>query len=119
MSTITKGKDAPPVKKDTSTNIHGVPEGAAHEESHGGYGGTDRLQSEIGPLVDEKNRKQASSPFLKKDQKTFVCLGGAMSDTTKRQTEDEDLDEALEDTFPASDPPAVGGTTGPDDRKPS
>ena len=27
----------------------------------------------------------------------------------------EDLDEALEDTFPASDPPAHTGTTGPGD----
>jgi len=42
-----------------------------------------------------------------------------MSDTTKRQTEDEELDEALKDTFPASDPPAVGGATGPGDGKPS
>lgn len=30
--------------------------------------------------------------------------------------EDDDLDGALEDTFPASDPPAIGGATGPDDK---
>jgi hypothetical protein len=29
---------------------------------------------------------------------------------------DEERDEALEETFPASDPPATGGSTGPDDR---
>ena len=39
-----------------------------------------------------------------------------MSDTQKIETEeDEERDDALEDTFPASDPIAVGGSTGPDD----
>ena len=39
-----------------------------------------------------------------------------MSGTQKTETaEDEDRDEALEDTFPASDPVATGGSTGPDD----
>ena len=39
-----------------------------------------------------------------------------MNDTPKRDTEeDEDRDEALEGTFPASDPVAIGGATGPDD----
>ncbi len=39
-----------------------------------------------------------------------------MSDTQKIDAEeDEDRDEALEDTFPASDPVAIGGSTGPDD----
>ena len=41
-----------------------------------------------------------------------------MSDTQK-QTEENDRDEALEDTFPASDPPSTGGSTGPDDKKPA
>ena len=31
------------------------------------------------------------------------------------QGEDADRDKTLEDSFPASDPPAVGGTTGPND----
>lgn len=32
---------------------------------------------------------------------------------------DTERDDALKDTFPASDPPATGGTTGPNDGKPS
>ncbi len=32
---------------------------------------------------------------------------------TTGPTEDEALDDALEDTFPASDPPSIGGSTGP------
>ncbi len=39
-----------------------------------------------------------------------------MSGTQKIETEeDEDRDEALDETFPASDPIAIGGSTGPDD----
>ena len=34
-----------------------------------------------------------------------------VSDDDARQHEDELLDEALEETFPASDPPAVGGSS--------
>ena len=29
--------------------------------------------------------------------------------------EEEKVDDALEDTFPASDPPSTGGSTGPND----
>ena len=32
---------------------------------------------------------------------------------TTGPSEDEARDDALEDTFPASDPPAIGGSTGP------
>ncbi len=40
-----------------------------------------------------------------------------MSGTKQEQTEeDADRDDVLEDTFPASDPPAVGGSTGPEDK---
>ncbi len=42
-----------------------------------------------------------------------------MSGTQEKTEQDEDRDEALEDTFPASDPPAVGGSTGPEDTKPA
>lgn len=43
-----------------------------------------------------------------------------MSGTQQDKAEqDEDRDEALEDTFPASDPPAIGGSTGPGDTKPA
>ena len=43
-----------------------------------------------------------------------------MSDTTGRpdevdQDRDDKIDEGVEETFPASDPPAVGGSTGPND----
>lgn len=31
------------------------------------------------------------------------------------KVEDGEIDEALEETFPASDPPAIGGVTGPKD----
>ncbi len=31
------------------------------------------------------------------------------------ETTEEKVDEAVEDTFPASDPPSIGGSTGPDD----
>ncbi len=34
------------------------------------------------------------------------------------QTVEHDRDEALDETFPASDPPATGGITGPDDKGP-
>ena len=37
----------------------------------------------------------------------------------EKQVEDEERDDALEDTFPASDPVAVGGSTGPEDTKPA
>ena len=41
-----------------------------------------------------------------------------MSDTTGPGPEDEDRDDALEDTFPASDPISIGGSTGPEDTQP-
>jgi hypothetical protein len=58
MSKITKGDGTPPPPKPAEATIrHGVPEGAATEESHGGYGGTDRLQSEAAPLHPVKEGK--------------------------------------------------------------
>ena len=44
----------------------------------------------------------------------------APADTERADTEEDDeREKALEDTFPASDPPASTGTTGPTgDRKP-
>ena len=51
MAEIDNKNDGNPDLADTSTGTqHGVPAGAAQEESHGGYGGTDRLQSEAAPL---------------------------------------------------------------------
>ncbi len=42
-----------------------------------------------------------------------------MDDKPTKQ-EQQELDEALEDTFPASDPPANSGSTGPSgDQKPA
>lgn len=38
-----------------------------------------------------------------------------MSGTTNPDVE-QDRDDVLEDTFPASDPPATGGSTGPNDK---
>ncbi len=57
MSNITKGKPADPALEDKDTGTrHGVPAGAATQDSPGGYGGTDRLQSETGPLQPDKDR---------------------------------------------------------------
>ena len=43
-----------------------------------------------------------------------------MSGTRKPgQPAEDPVDEAVEETFPASDPPAFGGTTGPDDPPPN
>jgi hypothetical protein len=42
----------------------------------------------------------------------------AMSDTTTKpvpETPEEKVDESVEETFPASDAPAIGGSTGPND----
>ncbi len=36
-------------------------------------------------------------------------------DTKPADQTEQDLDESLEETFPASDPPAHGGSTGPGD----
>ncbi len=38
-----------------------------------------------------------------------------MSETNQPPDHDEKVDDAVEDTFPASDPPSTGGSTGPDD----
>jgi hypothetical protein len=38
-----------------------------------------------------------------------------MDDTPAKQDQ-KDLDDSLEDTFPASDPPSHSGTTGPGDK---
>ncbi len=51
MSEITKGEHKPKSPTDDLTHAdtgtkNGVPAGATGEESHGGYGGTDRLASE-------------------------------------------------------------------------
>ncbi len=32
-------------------------------------------------------------------------------------TTEEKIDEVMDDTFPASDPPSIGGSTGPGDTK--
>lgn len=33
----------------------------------------------------------------------------------KPVTEEDKVDEGVEETFPASDPPSIGGSTGPND----
>ena len=38
-----------------------------------------------------------------------------MSETNQPPGEDDKVDEAVEETFPASDPPSTGGSTGPND----
>ena len=45
-------------------------------------------------------------------------MSGTRSDSEQANTEDAERDDVLEDTFPASDPPAIGGSTGPDDKTP-
>jgi hypothetical protein len=44
-------------------------------------------------------------------------MSGTKAD--EHQQQDAERDEALEDTFPASDPPATGGSTGPEDTPPN
>ena len=39
----------------------------------------------------------------------FVIKYGIKAETDNRRWREEELDEALEESFPASDPPAVGG----------
>ncbi len=46
-------------------------------------------------------------------------MSGTQQDGTGREEQEADRDDVLEDTFPASDPPAVGGSTGPEDTKPA
>ncbi len=51
MSEITKGDQKPKATRDDLTHADtgtkdGVPAGATQEESHAGYGGTDRLATE-------------------------------------------------------------------------
>ncbi len=45
-------------------------------------------------------------------------MSGTKDTPTERESVEQDRDEALEDTFPASDPPSTGGSTGPDDVPP-
>ena len=60
MAEINNKNDGNPNLADKSTGMqHGVPPGAAKEESHGGYGGTDRLQSESAPLHPDAGKDQA------------------------------------------------------------
>ena len=59
MSQINDKNDGNPDLADKSTGTqHGVPAGAVKEESQGGYGGTDRLQSEAGPLQPDVGKDQ-------------------------------------------------------------
>ena len=60
MAKITNKNDGNPDLEDKPTGTqHGVPAGAATEESHGGYGGTDRLQSESAPFHPNAGKDQA------------------------------------------------------------
>ena len=42
-------------------------------------------------------------------------MSGSQTPTPPDPAEDKDRDEALDDTFPASDPISTGGSTGPED----
>ncbi|NHO28548.1 hypothetical protein GOB82_00540 [Acetobacter farinalis] len=48
---------------------------------------------------------------------SHVNMGGSLMShktdmSSRKQRQDRDLDEALEESFPASDPPSHGGITG-------
>ncbi len=59
MSRINNKNDGnPDLADDSAGTQHGVPAGAAKEESHAGYGGTGRLQSEAGPLQPDAAKDQ-------------------------------------------------------------
>ena len=55
----TKNEGNPDLTDKATGTQHGVPAGAAQEESPGGYGGTERLQSEVGPLHPGAGKDQA------------------------------------------------------------
>ncbi len=59
MSDGKKSDGNPDLADKATATEHGVPKGAATEDSPGGYGGTDRLQSEAAPLHPEAGRDQA------------------------------------------------------------
>ena len=46
-------------------------------------------------------------------------MSGTKQEDGESEKEDVERDEALDDTFPASDPVAIGGSTGPEDTKPA
>ena len=59
MSEIKNKNDGTPDPADKSVGEeHGVSTDMSQEESHGGYGGTDRLQSEAGPLQPNAGKDQ-------------------------------------------------------------
>ena len=58
MADIKKNDGNPDLADDATGTQHGVPGGAAQEESHGGYGGTDRLQGEAAPLQPNAGKDQ-------------------------------------------------------------
>ncbi len=60
MASINNKNDGNPDLTDGATATeHGVPAGAAEVESLGSCGGTDRLQSEAGPLHPGAGKDQA------------------------------------------------------------
>lgn len=56
MARIEKAGDHRKPRDDKPGGEHGVHPDVAKQESHGGYGGTDRLRSETGPLHDESGK---------------------------------------------------------------
>jgi hypothetical protein len=54
-----RNKNTPDASDQDADMKHGVPKGAATEETPGGYGGTDRLQSEAAPLHPEAATDEA------------------------------------------------------------
>ena len=63
----TKTDGNPDLADQATATQHGVPAGAAQEDSPGGYGGTDRLQSEAGPLQQGAGNDQAAGKDKAKD----------------------------------------------------
>ncbi len=59
MAEIEKNNGSPELEDKSTGTQHGVPAGAAQEDSPAGYGGTDRLQSEAAPLVPDAGKDQA------------------------------------------------------------
>ena len=58
MAEIEKTNGNPDLADEATGTKHGVPAGAAQEESHAGYGGTERLQGEVGPLQPDAAKDQ-------------------------------------------------------------
>lgn len=63
-------------------------------------------------MANDRQEGDARKPPLSDDPKKQRERGGEAEPKRERQPTNDDLDEGLEETFPASDPPAPSRPTG-------